>query len=176
MKEFAKRIRIREQGFTLVELIAAVTVFAMIAGIISGLTTFGMRSYERISIQNELRDEADFIMSSIITKLYTYAPDKVQNTSNGNGIELIRSGVTQETIEVVGNQIIISGNGTGQGTNSPLEVRSELGDSEITAYTADGRKCTISSLCSSGTIEIKLVLKYEGSNENKLELRSQFGY
>lgn len=174
MKEFARRLQSREQGFTLVELIASITIFAMIVGIISGITMFGVRSYNKITVQNELRDEADLIMSSIITKLYTYAPDKVQNTAGG--IELIRSGVVSETIEVRGNQIIISGNGTGQGTGSPLEVRSELSDSRITAYTADGRACTISSLCGSGTIEIELELKYGGSSENKLELKSQFGY
>lgn len=83
MKEFVRRMQSREQGFTLIELIASLTVFAMIAGIISGLTLFGVRSYDKITIQNELRDEADLIMSAIITKLYTYAPDKVQNINGG---------------------------------------------------------------------------------------------
>ena len=175
MKEFVRRVQSREQGFTLIELIASLTVFAMIAGIISGLTMFGVRSYDKITIQNELRDEADLIMSAIITKLYTYAPDKVQNINGG--IELSRSGrETKEAIIVEGNQMIISGNGTEQGTNSPLAVRSELGDSKVTAYTADGRECTISSLCGSGTIEIDLVLKYKGNSDNMLELKSRFGY
>lgn len=53
MKEFVRHMQSREQGFTLIELIASLTVFAMIAGIISGLTMFGVRSYDKITIQNE---------------------------------------------------------------------------------------------------------------------------
>ncbi|MBY9077582.1 prepilin-type N-terminal cleavage/methylation domain-containing protein [Paenibacillus sp. HN-1] len=174
MKEFVKRLSSRQEGFTLIELIASLTIFAMIAGLISGVTMFGFRSYHKITVQNELRDEADLIMSSIITKLYTYGPERVQNTAGG--IELQRSDAPPETIVVSGTEIVISGSGTGSGSASPIAVNSELGDSVITASTADGRSCTVGALCESGTIQIKLVLKYEGSEENRLELESQFGF
>lgn len=173
MKESAKTLK-SEQGFTLVEMIAALTIFAMIVGLISGVTMYGFRSYQKISVENALRDEADLIMSSIITELYTYGPERVQNTTGG--IELIKGGSSSVIIRVSGNEIVIAGNGSGAESNSPISVQSEMGDSIITATTSDERPCTLGSLCNSGLIQIKLVLKYKGNEADRLELNSQFGF
>ncbi|MFD1903650.1 PilW family protein [Paenibacillus rhizoplanae] len=72
-----------QQGFTLIELIAAITIFSMVVGIISMVTMFGFRSYHKITIENSLRDEADIIMSSIINELYIFAPERVERTNDG---------------------------------------------------------------------------------------------
>lgn len=173
MKEFAKRLR-SEQGFTLVELIAALTVFAMIVGLISGVTMYGFRSYHKISVQNALRDEADLIMSSIITELYTYSPERLQNISGG--IELIKDGSSPRVIRVSGNKIVINGKESGAESGSPIAVQSNMAGSIITASTSDGRSCNVASLCNSGLIQIKLVLKYKGNETDKMELESQFGF
>lgn len=77
-----------QQGFTLIELIAAITIFSMVVGIISMVTMFGFRSYHKITIENSLRDEADIIMSSIINELYIFAPERVERTIDNDGILL----------------------------------------------------------------------------------------
>ncbi|AHV99329.1 PulJ/GspJ family protein [Paenibacillus sabinae] len=174
MNEFVRRLKAQERGFTLVELISSITIFAMVAGLISGVTMFGMRSYHQITVQNALRDEADLIMSTIITKLYTYGPERVQNTAGG--IELIKSGADPETIAVNGSEIVLAAGRTGAVSGSPIAVQSELGGSTITLIQTDGRTAPLGAPYPSGTIEIKLVLKYQGNEEDRLEMSSQFGF
>ncbi len=173
MKESAKNLK-SEQGFTLVELIAALTIFAMIVGLISGVTMYGFRSYQKISVENALRDEADLIMSSIITELYTYSPERVQITLGG--IELIKDEASSVIIQVNGNGIIIDDNDSVAESNSPISIQSDVGESIITATTSDGRSCNVDAPCKSGLIQIKLILKYKGNEEDRLELNSQFGF
>jgi len=177
MKGFAKREGSEEDGFTLIEIIAALTIFSMIVGLISGVTMYGFRSYHKITVENALRNESDLIMSSIITELYTYGAERVQNTADKTGIELMKSGSPSRVIQVVNNDFIISGNSTGEESGSPLALKSEVGESTITAVTTDGRECTVgATTCDSGLIQIKLVLKYEGNDEDRLEMNSQFGF
>lgn len=173
MKESDRKLS-SEQGFTLVEMIAALTIFAMIVGLISGIAMYGFRSYHKISIQNALRDEADLIMSSIITELYTYGPERIQNISGG--IELTKEGSQSRVIKVSESEIVINRNESGSEPDSPIMVQSSLSDSIITASTSDGRSCSAVSQCSSGLIQIKLVLKYKGNDSDKMELESQFGF
>ncbi|BCG61320.1 PulJ/GspJ family protein [Paenibacillus sp. URB8-2] len=174
MNEFVKRLKAEERGFTLVELISSITIFAMVVGLISAVTMFGMRSYHQITVQNALRDEADLIMSTIITKLYTYGPERVQNTAGG--VELIKSGANPQVIAVNGSDIVIATGGTGADSGSPIAVQSELEGSTITLIKTDGRTAPLNAPYPSGTIEIKLVLKYQGNEEDRLELNSQFGF
>ncbi|MFD1776611.1 PulJ/GspJ family protein [Paenibacillus rhizophilus] len=174
MNEFVRRLKAEERGFTLVELISSITIFAMVLGLISGVTMFGMRSYHQITVQNALRDEADLIMSTIITKLYTYGPERVQNITGG--IELIKSGANPEIIAVNGDEIVIATGSTGADSGSPIAVQSKLEGSTITLIKTDGRTAPLDTPYESGTIEIKLVLKYQGNVEDKLELSSQFGF
>lgn len=173
MKEFARRFK-SEEGLTLIELIASLTLFAMVAGLISGVTMFGFRSYHKITIENALREEADLIMSSIITELYTFGPEQVRNTVGG--IELLKAGSPPRTIEVTEKEIVINRNATTPDSGSPIAVRSELGDSSISATRTDGNACSTNSVCDSGLIRINLVLAYEGKEEDKMELLSQFGF
>ncbi|WP_379135584.1 type II secretion system protein J [Paenibacillus sp. sgz500958] len=174
MKGFDKGIK-SEEGFTLIEMIVALTLFSLVAGLISGVTMFGFRSYHKITVENDLRYEADLIMSSIITELYTYGAERVQNTNGG--IELIKTGVsTRRTIRIAGNHILISKLVGGAEVASPIDVDSELGGSVISAVTTDGRPCNATTTCNSGLIRIKLDLKYKGIEEDRLEMESRFGF
>lgn len=86
MKRFADRLR-REEGLTLIELIAALSLFSLVAGLIYGVMMFGIQSYERVTMENTLRDESDLLMSAIITEIYTFAPTTIySSTSSNNGV------------------------------------------------------------------------------------------
>ncbi|WP_052087950.1 PulJ/GspJ family protein [Paenibacillus wynnii] len=173
MRKFVERGK-SEQGFTLIELIAALTLFTMVAGLISGVTMFGFRSYHKITVENALRDEADIIMSSIITELYTYGPEQVRITSGG--IELLKTGSPSHSIEVLGEDIIVNGKSTGAAAGSALALRSTMTGSRISATRSDGRASSVNAVFDSGLIQIELVLAYDGNNEDKMELESQFGF
>lgn len=93
MRQFAKRLGSQE-GFSLVEVLAALVITAIMAGVIYGAALFGFRSYLQINADNLLRNNGDILSSSIITQLYSFAPERVrQITSNGQpiGIRLERA-------------------------------------------------------------------------------------
>lgn len=179
MKRFADRFR-GELGITLIELVVAITLFAMIAGVISGLTMFGMRSYHKIMIENSLRDEADIVMSSIISELYTFAPDSVKSISGGNGITLTGSSegtASIHKIAIEGGQLVIGEeNAVRIPGDSRTTVHSDLSRSKI-RFTSSAEQCSRSASCDTGLININLVLvqSYEG-REYTMELESKFGF
>lgn len=175
MKKFAKAAE-RENAFTLIELIAAISLFAIVAGIIGSVTMFGFQSYHKITIENNLRDEADLVMSSIITQLYTYGPEEIQNTNSG--IMLLRSDSSPVRIEVDGNDIIIGASRIGPGSTAALHLDSALTGSTIAVTKIDETAPNPNALYESGLVRIQLVLDYKGgaSKGDGLSVDSQFGF
>ncbi|CAH1054217.1 type II secretion system protein [Paenibacillus pseudetheri] len=181
MKKFANLLR-REGGFTLVELIVALSLFTVAAGIISGITMLGLRSYHKISIENSLRDEGDLLMSAIITELYTFAPDKVTPTliQNADKTQIIDSFITLERQDGTKSRIRIA---NGILTITPPDVIDPPADTrtKITSRLAQGSaitlECQNSIPCDSGliSIDLSLVQSY-GGRDYPLELKSKFGF
>ncbi|MEK5036012.1 prepilin-type N-terminal cleavage/methylation domain-containing protein [Paenibacillus sp. FSL R7-0302] len=175
MKRFANTAE-REIGFTLIELIAAISLFAIVAGIIGSVTMFGFRSYHKITVENKLRDEADLVMSSIITQLYTYGPEEIQSTNSG--IMLLRSDRDPLRIQVDGNDIQIGDSRIGPGSTSALHLDSALAGSAIAVTKVDENRSNLNALYESGLVRIQLKLNYKGgaSEEDELHVDSQFGF
>ena len=96
MRRFAKLLK-RDDGYSLIELIAALSLLTIVMGVIYSTITFGVNAYHRVQIQNSLRDEGDLAMSSMMTKLYTYGPDKLVQTSDGI---LLLSGLVEQKTEM----------------------------------------------------------------------------
>ncbi|HEY4430063.1 MAG TPA: prepilin-type N-terminal cleavage/methylation domain-containing protein [Paenibacillus sp.] len=181
MKKFVKLLR-REGGFTLVELIVALSLFTVAAGIISGITMLGLRSYHKISIENSLRDEGDLLMSAIITELYTFAPDKVTPTIklNDEKTEIVDSYITLERQDGTKSRIRIAKDIL---TIAPPDVIDPPADTrtKITSRLAQGSAITLECQnavpCESGliSIDLSLVQSYDG-RDFPLELKSKFGF
>lgn len=193
MRKFVDRLR-RQEGFTLVEMLPTLLLLAMVMSMIYGVAHFGMRSYNQIKVENSLRDEGDILMSSIITELYTFAPDRVrQLTVNGKniGIRLERdpalSSGTTGTIEVlniymqagslyIGSLQSVSSSSAVTSIVQPKDqvraVQSQLGDSSSIQIQSDGR-----TVYTSGIIQIKLALSQTVQGQSKsLVLESNFGF
>lgn len=175
MKKFVNAGK-REHGFTLIELIAAISLFAIVAGIIGSVTMFGFKAYHKITVENNLRDEADLVMSSIITELYTYGPEEIRNTDSG--IMLQRSGSDPVRIQVDGSDIVIGEARVGPGSTTALQLDSALTGSTIAVTKVDENAPSPNALYESGLVRIQLVLKHEGgtSGEDELSVDSQFGF
>jgi prepilin-type N-terminal cleavage/methylation domain-containing protein len=178
MRKFVKLLR-REGGFSLVELIVALSLFTVAAGIISGITMLGLRSYHKISIENSLRDEGDLLMSSIITELYTFAPEKVTSAITQNGEET-DSYITLERQDGMKSRIQIA-NGVLTIANPDVINPPEDARTTIHSKLAEGSKiileCQNTVPCKSGliSIDLSLVQSYAGK-DYPLELKSTFGF
>lgn len=197
MRAFVNRLRDRardERGLTLIELIASLTLLSVVMGIIYSSITFGMSAYNKIRIENSLRDEGDLIMSSIISKLYTYGPDQISQSKADTyrqRITLQLAGVEPEMIQFnfsddsAKNALFFttkSKDGTSTLKNDEVKLDSELvvnqdqnwrSGSYIRLVCSDSSK----NACSSGLIEIQLKLRQVYANENHdLVLESKFGF
>jgi len=198
MRKLFAKMR-REEGVTLIELIAVLSIMGLILGIISTTIFFGFRSYNRVSVENNLRDQGDVIMSSIITELYTFAPDRVypltDDSGNTYGIQLVNENPDGTPNTADAHEIVIN--------NGQLEIRKpDLAPSEdsssdlyestrirgggqllVSSANADsfigleGRDLNIFGYLETGLIQINLVIRMnEGSGSSEITLASRFGF
>lgn len=79
MKVFAN-----ERGLTLIELLVGLAITSVIAASAYGVFTAGTKAYKRIGIENQLRSEADVIMTTIFNELYAFAPDGLKEDESND--------------------------------------------------------------------------------------------
>lgn len=177
----------QDAGFTLVELIASITIFTILVGLISVITFSGLREYNRITIENALRDEGDLIMSSIMTELYTFAPESIENSKEGIVLSRGQAGNSEHREIAIREGSLVIEEFTSKATLAEEEeyisstaatsIRAALDQSIIVAKTADERFCQNNVYCESGLIYIKLVLQRQDNDRDySLELESKFGF
>nr|WP_279590377.1 hypothetical protein [Paenibacillus lupini] len=161
---------------TLVELIAAMTLLSIAAGIIFSVITFGINTYNRIETENALRDDADLLMSSIITELYSYGPDSIAMDLDSDGLKLKReTGNPTDLIIYFQDKQLHIGDKT-------VDTRSEVGMPDQATPSSETSsielQCsTTVTECSSGLIAIRLVLEQNHNGRNQqLTLESKFGF
>ncbi|WP_185897301.1 prepilin-type N-terminal cleavage/methylation domain-containing protein [Paenibacillus zeisoli] len=141
MRPFVKRLK-KDEGVTLIELIAALSLLAVVLGMIYSVAVFGFKSYHKISVENSMRDEADILMSSIITNLYTFAPDRViRDGADGTGIILQKDDIDSDgSSKVKERKITIQ--------NNALYIRDLTADENTASTAAAG------TLVTDGTSEV----------------------
>ncbi|WP_162463162.1 PulJ/GspJ family protein [Paenibacillus psychroresistens] len=183
MGTFVKKL-VGEKGFSVIELLAALTLFSLISGVIYATITFGFDAYYKVNIEGSLRDEGDLVMSTIISQLYEYAPDNVQILGNGvdnlNGVILnknvYRNGELRKVIKIANDALFINDLDSAASNTpnvNPFVIKSTI-DGLNSKITLD---CNGITQCSSGIIQIKLVLTQTFKNKvQKLELDSKFGF
>lgn len=176
MKKFVKRLRQEEQGLTLVELLVTVTIFSMVMMAIYGTIHFGLAAYHRITIENSLRDEGDLLMSTVITELYSFAPDTVTQTNGGLtlGKKDANDAETTSVLRLENNAMYIGAD--------KIDIRSSVLDTSsitmtCTANSDSGTPAAGGKPCTAGLIEINLELnqQYDG-RDHSLKLQSRFGF
>ncbi|WP_181438852.1 type II secretion system protein [Paenibacillus sambharensis] len=183
MKRYVNRAA-DERGFTLIELIASLTLLSVVLGVIYGSITFGINAYNKISIENSLRDEGDLIMSSIMTELYTFGPDELEQLDAGGTKVVLRLNEEREKVE---HQVYIARNTENKGALfiGDANVRREIPvQAEVVPVSAEEPggssiklSCPQGNACSSGLLEIRLLLRHMyGDEPMELELVSKFGF
>lgn len=75
--------RLNEEGLTLVEALAVVVISSIIIIFTGSLIVQSMKNQERISVEVQLRDEADIIMSKLIKDLFTLKESEIERVECG---------------------------------------------------------------------------------------------
>ncbi|MGN7177252.1 hypothetical protein BK139_05360 [Paenibacillus sp. FSL R5-0490] len=187
-----------ERGATLYELLAVLVISSIILPIIYGVFTSGYKLYNKIGIEGQLRDDADYTATMIMNTFYSFPFDYVRECGEKNCIELVNSSSTSLTKQEKEQQTFYTIN---QNTENKEEqvIRIEITDSEndssrkaisidsaeITSAadfseSALGISCSESTdkneeECTQGMIDLMLKLDHERLEE-KLELNSKFGF
>ncbi|GGD47957.1 type II secretion system protein [Paenibacillus nasutitermitis] len=179
MRLYVDRLKAKlreEQGLTLIELIAVLTILSVVMGLIYSTITFGLNAYHKVRIENSLRDEGDLIMSSIITELYTFGPEIIeQEQGNTSSILLKSRDQSAQNLDAVEKSEAVAIKGETQKSlyigNEEIGIDSDLSGSVINL------DCQGLAACSSGLIQIKLKLKQSyGGKDHELMLESKFGF
>lgn len=83
-----------EKGITVVELLLALTVSTIVLAIIFPIFTNGIKNYQAVNSEIALRNEADYIVGTILNEIYLFYPDTVKQEIDENKITLRRSFIT----------------------------------------------------------------------------------
>ena len=167
MKVFAN-----ERGLTLIELLVGLAITSIIAASAYGVFTAGTKAYKRIGIENQLRSEADILMTTIFNELYAFAPDGLKiDESNDDTLTFVneikkeidtntglvedkeQAGQTlQITIDKTNETLLINGK---QATPSNLRIVSD--QSKLTYTCVRSQQ----NVCKSGVVSIRLSVQDE---------------
>ncbi len=92
-----------ERGLTLIELLVGLAITSIIAASAYGVFTAGTKAYKRIGIENQLRSEADILMTTIFNELYTLAPDGLKKDESNNYTLTFVNQVKKKLIQIQGS-------------------------------------------------------------------------
>src|SRR5690625_2763352 len=67
-----------ERGITLPELLAVFVVISVLGTVIMSFLISGFKAQTRIQLESELRDEADIIMTEVISDFYTLKASEIE--------------------------------------------------------------------------------------------------
>lgn len=83
------------RGVTLIEVLITLVIMTIVSAAIYGTFTTGLKLYQKIGIEGQLRDDADYAVTMILNEMYDNPPSYVRKldplVDNGKeGIELVR--------------------------------------------------------------------------------------
>ncbi|SDX96436.1 type II secretion system protein J [Paenibacillus sp. CF384] len=170
MKRFVNKLRRRikisqhaEGGYTLIELIATLALLSVVMGVIYSSITFGLNTYNKIRIENTLRDEGDLLMSSIISELYRVGPSRIsQLQTNGN----LRQSIVLMFPEVVSDDDSNSG-----GTSLQEGIAIKPNDSGKHALFINDREIAIESIVVPNAVPLDLGQEASTHNDSFIRLK-----
>lgn len=200
-----KKILSSERGLTLIEILAALAITAIVSGVIYSTFTTGLKLYQKIGIEGRLRDDADYVATMILNEMYNSPPSYIKEykRDGAEGIEMVRYKpkkvehyLVEESLEKEHRILIYVENDkfymeevdpeTG---NSIKKTELSLDSSKLT--TVNGESSSISykettldsnGNCQHGRIELKLVITDNNENTSSflkikpLVLESSFGF
>lgn len=157
-----------EHGLTLVELLAVLVIASMIGIIAYAILFNGFKTYDRVKVEAQLRDEADIIMAELISELFTLKESEIahkylpQQNSNNYFIEL----QTGEKIGFYEGKVVLRNSPSKSLQTGQIKLNK---NSEISEAKVDGRVID-------GMFEISLTLEWKNNDQTQtLTTESEIG-
>ena len=186
-----------EQGITLVELLVTIALVSLFGTIMYSVFLTGVKLYQKIEVEGQLRDDADYIATAILNEMYSNSPKSVKtfkDSSTGKeGIILVRANEKkvdgylveentiqpEKTIKIYfdGDQFIIESDTGGEQEIKSIQIDSTYAKVDDGKPTATQSKITLDRVgecnadyteCSQGIIQLTLVLKGKNDIKNSL--------
>ncbi|NMH69886.1 prepilin-type N-terminal cleavage/methylation domain-containing protein [Bacillus sp. RO3] len=73
------------RGVTLIELLLTLTISAILLPVTYGAVITGYKIYEKVSIDAQLREDADYVSAMVMKNLYSYPFDGIDQCSGSTG-------------------------------------------------------------------------------------------
>lgn len=88
-----KKLLTSMKGVTLVELLVALVISSILLTTIYSVFVTGIHLYQKMQLEGQMRDDADYIATMILNEMYENSPRSVKKYTNGTkkGIELVRA-------------------------------------------------------------------------------------
>ncbi|PLR75496.1 hypothetical protein CU633_20795 [Bacillus sp. V3-13] len=83
-----------ERGFTLYELLAVLAISFIVLPVIYGVFSSGLKLYNKIQVEGQLRDDADYAATVVMNTFYSFPFDYVKDCGD-NCVELVDGTYTQ---------------------------------------------------------------------------------
>jgi hypothetical protein len=183
-----------EKGVTLYELLATFAITMIVLPVIYGVFTSGIKLYNKIQIEGQLRDDADYAATMIINTFYSFPFDYVEQCGE-NCIQLVDSKYTdiekkgpnksfydinpekEHHVERKLRIAISDQDGQGKMTidGTPLEVMADFSGSKISLTCYKNKDDGSNEKCESGIIHLDFILDHDRLNK-PLNLKSEFGF
>jgi Tfp pilus assembly protein PilW len=181
-----------EKGFTLYELLATFTILMIVLPVMYGLFSTGYKLYNKIQIEGQLRDDADYATTMIMNELYSFPFDYIKSNEEGTVITLVDSTSTsikeqnnnnqtfysidqktENTVEETRTIRIVENDGkkTISINGQPLDLYANFDDSTINFSCSKEN----TNECESGVITLKFNLD-DDRLKKPLNLVSEFGF
>ncbi|KZZ86116.1 PilW family protein [Bacillus sp. SJS] len=195
-----------DRGMTLIEVLAVLVISGIVITVFYNVFIMGIKTYEKTSVEVQLRDEADYVLSDLLDVVNQSKIDKaelcsseqngtpclrfVQNKSienkDGIFIEQNSSEITTTTF-IFGKEVkkIVDQNGNKETailTQSPYELLVPVKPEESANIFCIEKSTDGSGSCKSGLIEMSIQIQNVNFTEEKnmtvkpMTLKSQFGF
>ncbi|MCR8850139.1 prepilin-type N-terminal cleavage/methylation domain-containing protein [Rossellomorea sp. SC111] len=175
------------KGITLIELLVTLTISAILLPVTYGALITGYKVYEKVSIDAQLREDADYVSSMVMKHLYSYPFDSIEEcTPDHSGCIKFVNDTEKNVSSYSGKSFYEVKNEDVLHDEQKLELVNIDGkeqwsfNGEILDTSSDFSGSTISTSCSTNPCKDAMIqMTYKVSHpkfSKTLQLESRFGF
>lgn len=150
-----------ELGFTLIEILVTVVILSIVMIIIASVLTAGLNTYRSTSIKNEMRTEADVVMTTIIKQTYS---QNISNLSISDNKKVVTLNENNERIGIENGTLFVE----------LLNPENKLEKTFISSEDFTLQDSTF-SINNKKILKIDLVIQSRKNEKIKIQLKNELG-